>query len=251
MNSMSTNFFRHPLVVITFFFILLFAFFSFGPAFPISVLTQPKGQPLVVEGTGKATAVPDVATVSMGIEQAGTSLTQVEQSVSSKSKTLVEAMKKLGISDSDIQTTSYNVSPSYNYKNQPPNVTGYSVSVTYDVKIKNFDKVNDALAAATQAGATNVGSVNFEVDDQTKNKTLDQARADAVKDAKTKAESLAKAASVTLGRILNISETPVTTPVPLPLTAGGGTLATPEQNVQIQPGETEFSVSVSLTYEIR
>ncbi len=207
---------------------------------------------MVVTGEGKATAIPDIAKVSAGIQDSGTSLTQVQDSVNKKSQSLVSALKKLGIDDKDIKTTSYNIYPESDYESNPPKITGYRVSIDYEVTIKNIDKVNEALVTVTGAGANLVGNVSFDLSDEAETKALNEARGDAVEKAKKSAESLAKVSGVTLGKIVNISESQAGAPRPVMLLdkavgSGGGEPATPE----IQPGVTEVNLSVSLSYEIR
>jgi len=242
--------FKHPLTLIFSFFILLFAYSKFGPTIPFSVFSQDRGAPLVVEGTGEVSVVPDVAKVSLGIDESGATLDAVQKSANAKSKTLVDALKGLGIDEKDIKTTNYSVFPEYDYQGRTPRITGYRVSIAYEVKVKDFDKVNDVLVTVTSSGANVVGNVSFEVNAETKNKKMGEAREEAVKEAKQKAQSLASAAGVTLGKILNISETQQF-PGPIALREavgiGGAGVPTPD----ITPGETQFTVSVSVSWEIR
>ena len=241
---------KHPLILIASFFLLLAIFSRFGVKLPISVISQEKGQPLVVDGEGKVTAVPDTAKVTVGIEESGTSLKDVQKRASTKSKTLVDTLKKLGIDDKQIKTTSYNVYPEYNYESGTPRITGYKVSSSYEVTVKDFDKVNDVLVEAVNAGARVVGNISFEVNEETKGKLLDEARQKAVKEAKEKAQSLATAAGVSLGKILNISES-LNTPGPVPIALREAGIGGTEPRPEITPGETEISVVVSISFEIR
>jgi len=262
----SEKFLKHPLTLIASIFIFLLIFNSLGLKLPISVISQDRGAPLVVDGTGKVAVVPDIAKVTLGIEETGTNLLNVQKSVNQKSKDLVDALKKLGIDEKDIKTTSYNIYPEYNYgggvvplssagaeiapaPGRIPTISGYRVSIAYDVKVKDFEKVNDVLTTSTQKGANIVGNVAFEVNEDTKNDKLGEARTEAVKEAKQKAEGLASAAGVSLGKILNISESQE---FPSPVAfrdagVGGVPVPTPE----ITPGETEFTVTVSVSFEIR
>ncbi len=246
------NILKHPLVLLVSFFTLLFLFTKFGPNLGLSILSQEKGQPLIVQGQGKVAVAPDIAKVSLGIEETGSSLRAVQDSVNKKSKSLTDELKKLGIKEGNIKTTSYNLYPEYDYQGRPPRVTGFRVSITYEVKIPDFDKVNDVLVKATEIGANSIGNVSFEVNDKTKKEKLQEAREEAIKEAKDKAEGLAKAAGITLGEIVNISEQQGFEPRPIPLLEksgiGGDTqIAQPE----IAPGETELSVIVSLSFELR
>jgi len=122
------------------FFILLFVFAKWGPAINFSTTSQSKGEPFVVSGEGKVSVTPDVAKITFGIQENGQSLKQVQGEVNTKSKTLTAAVKKLGIADSDIKTTSYNVYPQYDYTNSNQKITGYQVSTDYQITVKDFDK---------------------------------------------------------------------------------------------------------------
>jgi len=235
------------------FFILLFVYSKFGPSLPISVLTQTKGEPMMVSETGSATVVPDIAKLSLGIESQGQILKQVQDDVNTKSKQLTDTLTKLGVDKKDIKTTNYTVNPEYNYESQPFKINGYRVSTSYEVKITNFELVNDVLTAATDNGANIIGNINFEVNDETKTKLTQEAREEAVKLAKEKAEGLAKAAGITLGKIINVTESQgVNYPRPVmyakEMAVG---VADSAQVANVTPGETEISVTVNLSYEIR
>ena len=235
------------------FFVLLFVYSKFGPSLPISVLTQTKGEPLIVSETGKVTVVPDMAKVSFGIDAQGQNLKQVQTEVNAKSKTLTNSLKKLGVDEKDIKTTNYSVNPEYDYQSTPFKINGYIVSTSYEVKITDFEVVNDALVAATSAGANVIGDIIFEVNEKTKEEMTQKAREEAVKLAKAKAEGLANAAGINLGKIINISEsTGYDFPRPVmyskELSVGTGDSPT---FANVTPGETEISVTVSLSYEIR
>ena len=242
---------KTPFAIILSFFILLFIYSTFGPRLPISIITQQKGEPLIVSEEGKATAVPDIAKVSLGIEESGTSLKSVQDNVNKKSKNLVSELKKLGIEEKNIKTTSYNVYPEYNYESQPPKISGYKVSTNYEVTIDNFDKVNEVVVKATEVGTNVVGNISFDLKDETKQKALDQARELAIDKAQKKAKSLAKIAGISLGKIINISESQNNlTPRPIYTKAGAGldqAIAQPE----IAPGETEIFVNISISWEIK
>ncbi|MBU0998640.1 SIMPL domain-containing protein [Patescibacteria group bacterium] len=243
---------KSPLIIVITFFILLFLYSTLGPRLPISIITQQKGEPLIVTEEGSSTAIPDIAKVTLGIEENGTSLRSVQESVNKKSKSLVSELKKLGIDEKDIKTSSYNIYPKYNYDSEPPKISGYRVSINYEVTIDNFDKVNEVLVKATEVGANSIGNVSFDLKDKTKEKALDEARDIAIEKAKSKAKSLAKAANISLGRILNISESQDNSISPRPIYAKeeiglDQAIAQPE----ITPGETKITVNISISWEIK
>jgi uncharacterized protein YggE len=235
------------------FFILLFVYSKFGPSLPISVLTQTKGEPMVVSETGKETVVPDIAKVTLGIESQGQVLKNVQNEVNKKSKSLTDSLKKLGIDEKDIKTTNYSVSPEYDYQTTPYRINGYRVSTNYEVKITDFEKVNDVLSAATSSGANTIGNISFEVNDKTKEEVTQKAREEAVKLAKDKAQGLAKASGITLGKIINVTES-TGYELPRPVAYGKEmslNSADRPDVANVTPGETEISVTVSLSYEVR
>ena len=235
------------------FFILLFVYSKFGPSLPISVLTQTKGEPMMVSDTGKVTVVPDIAKVTVGIDEQGQNLKQVQDSVNKKSKALTDSLKKVGVNEKDIKTVNYSVNPEYNYQSQPFRINGYRVSTSYEIKITDFELVNDVLVLATESGANVVGNISFEVNEETREKKLQEAREMAVDKAKQKAEGLAKASGITLGKIINVTESmdldyprPIAYAKEMSLSSGDS----PEV-ANVTPGETEISVTVNLSYEIR
>ncbi len=202
-------------------------------------------------GEGKVSVTPDIAKVTLGIQESGISLKTVQDSVNKKSKTLIDSLKKLGIGEKDIKTTSYNVYPQYDYTIPNSKITGYQVSTSYEVTIEDFDKVNDVLVQATAAGANTASGITFEVNDETKAKKLQEAREEAVGVAKEKAQGLAKAAGISLGKIINITESQGGDEMrPMYATKDMAVGGSPTP-ADIQPGETEISVTVSLSYEIR
>ena len=235
------------------FFVLLFIFAKWGPAINFSTTTQTKGDPFVVQGTGKSFVAPDIAKIDLGIQESGANLKTVQDSVNKKSQSLVDQIKKIGVDAKDIKTISYYVYPQYDYTMPAQKITGYQVSTEYEVTIRDFTKINDLLATATSFGANTIGNVTFDLSDDLKNQKLDEARVQAVTEAKTKATGLAKAAGITLGKIINVSEnTPVDNrfyPVALNAVGAGGA----EKSVtppSVQAGTTELDVTVSLSYQV-
>lgn len=233
-------------------FVLLFIFAKWGPAINFNTTAHTSGEPFVVAGEGKVSVTPDIARITVGIQNSGISLKTVQSLVNTKSKNLTEAIKKLGVAEADIKTTSYNVYPQYDYSNPNPKINGYQVSTDYEITVRDFDKVNDLIIASTTSGANVVRNISFEVNDKTKKEKIQAARDMAVSEAKEKAAGLAKSAGITLGKIVNISENQmggIIRPVMFDkaLNAAGSAPATPE----IQPGQTEINVSVSLSFEVR
>lgn len=237
------------------FFILLFIFAKWGPAINFNTTSQTKGDPFVVTGEGKVFVTPDIAKITVGIQENGSSLKSVQDGVNKKSKALTDAIEKLGVDKKDVKTTSYNVYPQYDYLTSTTNrITGYQVSTNYEITVRDFEKVNDILVAATAAGANTIGNVSFDINEETKKAKLQEARELAVSEAKAKAEGLSKAAGITLGKVINVSEnqtTPEIRPLYAPQATDTTSLKAEAPTANVTPGETEISVTVSLAYEVR
>jgi uncharacterized protein len=234
------------------FFILLFVFAKWGPAINFSTITQTKGEPFVVQGSGKSYVAPDIAKVDLGIQESGVNLKTLQDSVNKKSQSLVDQVKKLGIDAKDIKTISYSVYPQYDYTAPTQKITGYQVSTSYEIIIRDLTKINDLLGSATSFGANTVGSVTFDLSDNLKNQKLQEARDQAVSEAKTKATGLAKAAGITLGKITNVSEETPSSIRPVAMNEmGGGVADKAITQPNVQTGTTEIDVTVSLSYEVR
>ena len=208
---------------------------------------------ITVVGTGKASGAPDVAHVNVGVETQGPSLQQVVDDNKTKMATLLAALKAQNIADKDIRTSNYSV---YVENQQPPQpaVEGtarpgpviYHVSNQVDVTVRDIAKLGDVLDKAVAAGANNVYGVNFSVDDPTKLQGM--ARANAIADAKARAQDLAGLTGLTLGDVISVSEV-ISSPSPVFAAAvEARSLAAP---VPIQPGELEVSMNVQVTYAIK
>ncbi len=202
-----------------------------------------------VSGTGRVFVTPDTAIASIGVEITAPTLAQATKESSEKMAAVLSAIKAQGVDAKDIQTTSYNVFPLTNNpkEGESPTVTAYRVSNLVSVKVRKVADVGKVLDAALAAGANSINSVFFTVDDPTK--AQDEARTLAVKDAMAKAQTLATAAGVKVGKLFAISEVTGTV---IPLyrgafesapAAGGG--AGP-----IETGSTEITVNVELHFEI-
>jgi uncharacterized protein len=239
--------------LIFFFFILLFSFAKFGPGIPLSVnqTTTTKPEPFMVSAEGKATGVPDVAEISLGFTTTSPAVATAQNQANQTINGITAAVKKLGIADADIRTTNYNLRPDYDYQAKPQRITGYSIDVNIQVKVRDFAKINQVIDAGTANNANQVGNLNFTFADAEKYQA--QARRVAIDNAKKKAADIAAASGLSLGKLINVSENSANFPRPMlaldktsSAGLGGGIAPT-----QIEPGSSEITVSVTLSYETR
>lgn len=244
-GNFSNKFFLFPLVTVATLIIGLFIFAKFGPGLPLSVVTTTKTDLFTVTGEGKATAVPDIAQINLGITANAATVSQAQSQANSVINKISSDLKKLGVGDKDIRTTSYNLRREYD-----KSIGGYVVDINLLVKLRQFDKLDQAIDVATKDGANQVGGLSFTLDDATREKVENDARSQAIAAAKRKAEQIAKESGITLGRIINVSENNNfgIRPIPMMAKAIDSAESVP---TQIEPGQSEISVTVALSYETR
>lgn len=223
---------------------------------PVPMIAQ--GNTLLsVSAEGKTSRRPDMATFSAGVASTGKTAGEAMAANAADMNRVVAALKKAGIADKDIQTSNLSLNPIYAdnsrtppdaYGQQLPRIIGYSANNNVTVKQRNvaeFGKVIDTLVAA---GANQVNGPSFEVDDS--DAATDEARIEAMKKARARAELYARAAGLRVVRIVSISEGGGYTP-PMPVMyaraaaadMGGG--PTP-----VQAGQVELSAGVNVLFEL-
>lgn len=221
---------------------------------------SPAYNSITVSGKGEAFAVPDLATFSFSVSADAKSVSEAQSQVTKKIDAIVSSLKDLGIDEKDIKTTDYNVYPKYVYGSSPcsPNYCppskqtqdGYTATHSISVKVRKTDDAGAALAAAGDAGATNLSGVSFTIDDV--DKLTAEARATAIKDAKDKAEVLSDELGVHLVRVVSYSDGAEGNPMPYySAQATGGVAIDQAKAPSLPTGENKISVVVSVTYEIR
>lgn len=212
-----------------------------------------------VQGEAKVVAKPDVATFSFGIiTQGGTNVGALQKENSKKAEQAVVFVKSKGVADKDIETSQYSVRPEYQHFNcennvcPPPKIVGYRVEQQVAVKVRKFDTISELLGGVVERGANNVSQLQFVIDDPEALRT--QARVEAIKRARAKAEILADAADVDVGRLLAIDDGFV--PPPMPVEPYARTMMMAQEKAAdaalppIEPGSTEVRATVTLRYEI-
>lgn len=208
---------------------------------------------ITFDGEGKVYAKPDLAIVQLGVSSEATTSESVVKDNNNKMNAITAAIKVLGVADADIQTTNYNLSPKYNYTDSKGSfIDGYTLEQDIQIKIRDFDKISDVIQKATSLGANTINQLQFTIDNPDKLKA--QATDIAISNAKEKAANIANTSGLKLGRLVNVYEGGgVITPTPIYSTAekstgmgGGSDITAPN----IQTGQQEITVDMSLTYQI-
>lgn len=202
-----------------------------------------------VSGTGEVYAKPDLGMVSFSVVSDGATVEAALKDNTSKMNAVIAATKGQGVDDEDLKTTGFNVSPRYNYEEKTGNRTlvGYEVNQQLQVKIRNLDKAGAILSAATAAGANDIGGLQFTIDDEEEVKN--QARTEAINDAKAKAKELASQLGVKLGKISGFNENGMY-PVYENTKAMSAISSVAPAAPDIQTGQNRITSNVTIVYEL-
>jgi len=198
-----------------------------------------------VAGHGEVKGRPDTATVQIGVESEAATAKEALAQNTAQAQAIQQKLKELGVAEKDLQTSNFNVNPTYG--NDGRQVTGYRVSNSVTVTIRNLDQAGALLDQVVQAGANSIYGISFSVADP--QKLFEQARQQAMADAKARATQLASAGGSAIGDVLVINENVNAPPVPFPMAARAE--AAQDTAVPVQPGEQSFSVDVQVTYGLR
>lgn len=206
---------------------------------------------ITVSGQGKIYAKPDIALISLGVKTEGLTVSDVTKKNTNKMNSVIDAIKSLKIDEKDIQTTSYNLDPLYNWTEKEGRIfEGYSLTQQIQIKIRDFTKIGDVLSAGTDNGANLVNALQFTIDEP--EQLRQEARAKAIKEAKSNAKNLAKESGIKLGKIVNVYENYNPYPVMYSMDKVGGMGGGVESSVpSIQPGQQEINVTINLTYQVK
>ena len=201
-----------------------------------------------VTGEASISVPPDLAQLDAGVASDGKTAREASEANNAAMAKVLAALKGAGIDDKDVQTSRLSLQPQYAQNRSGPSpITGYRASNRVTVKLHDVSKVAGVIDALVGAGANDVGNVNFTVEHPSK--LLDQAREQALADAKRKAEIYAKAAGVMLGTPIAIAEGGAPAPMFRAKMAGAPmAMAAP---TPIAQGEETLSVTVSASWAIK
>jgi uncharacterized protein YggE len=207
--------------------------------------------PAAISVTGEATVSvpPDLAQIDGGVSSDAKTAREASDANNAAMGKVLLALKRAGIEEKDIQTSRLSLQPQYapalpGRQLTQPVIVGYLASNRVTIRVRDVSKVATVIDTLVSAGANNIGGVNFMVSQASK--LLDDAREQAVADARRKAEIYAKAAGVTLGAPLSISEEGAPGPMPFRKMSTGMAAAVP-----VAQGEETLAVTVSVSWAIK
>lgn len=212
---------------------------------------EPSAKPehtLSVSGTGSVSVKPDLADVTVGVTVQRDTAGAAAADVANVMDAVITAVKALGIAEEDIQTTSLSLSPVYDYDRTPYRLVAYTATNLVTVTVRDITQAGPVIDAATGAGATDVNNITFRVADQAAAET--QAREQAVRAARAKADTIAAAAGTEITGIISISETSSPTPYPMFYGREAAADLAGAAPMPVMAGTIDVEVSVAIVYSI-
>lgn len=237
--------------IATIFLILIGILVFSNVIYNVQSLPQNAPHQMMVQAEGKAFVVPDIAKASFGVTTEGKDIKEITKTNTDKMNKIIEDIKNAGVKTEDIQTTSFNLAPQYNWTNAGQVFLGYSLQQQVLVKIRDFTKVGEILSLATNDGATEIGSLQFEVDD------LDtfyaKARREAIEKAKAKAQSLSQQSGLKLGKLIEVQDNADSITPPVAYSTPFSAVEDSKQTItpQIELGQQEITITAYLTYIVK
>jgi uncharacterized protein YggE len=216
--------------------------------------SQPGASGVTVEGTGRAVGTPDVVVLTMGVDVEQPTVEAARDAAARAQDGVLQSLRGNGVAEKDIQTVQFSVQPVYDFVQTGPGqpgrqtIRGYRVTNQVRVEIRQIAQAGKIIDDATRAGGNQVTmrGINFTIADPAELQKA--AREEAVRDARERAEELARHSGVSLGELVSIMEVSGARPViqsAIPRAPATGEASTP-----IQSGELEVVVQVSAVWSI-
>ena len=228
-----------------------------GTASPLLAQEPPTVSRIEVEGEGTVYRAPDLATTQLTVLRnaptAAEGLAEVNKAIGDVSA----AMAEFGVEKRDLRTVGFQISPQYQYDNRqdgpqaPPKLVGYEVRNTLSVKVRDLSKLGALLDKAVTLGVNEGGSIQFEIDNPTE--ATQEARRLAVVDAKARAQTLAEASGLKLGRVLLIQDGAIRREPspPIPFAEMKLAAAPASGRVPVEIGENAVRADIRVVYEMQ
>ena len=208
------------------------------------------GTRLDISATGEATRVPDVAIISAGVVTKATTARAALSQNATQMERVRAALKRAGIADRDIQTSTINLNPEYRYAdNQPPTLTGYSATNQLNIRFRDIAKSGDILDALVAQGANSISGPNLTIDKP--DEATDEARTKALGVGRARAEQYARALGMRVVRLVSVSESGGGYAPPPPMPMAVMAQARERDYTKIDPGEQKLSVTLGMVFELQ
>jgi uncharacterized protein YggE len=236
---------------------------------PMPTLTIGPEQTLLnVMAEGRSRRQPDVANFSAGVVTQAKTAGEAMAANAERMEAVIAALKRAGVAERDIQTATLSLQPQYYYPQpeprvervpgaqppepQPPRIIGYEARNNVQVRVRRLTEMGKVIDTLVTAGANQVDGPHFMLDEP--DAALDEARADAMRNARQRAELYARTAGLRVGRIVSINEQggyfPVSQPIFVTAAGGAGAPPPPPPPSPVQPGEVQLGVNLSVQFAL-
>ncbi len=209
---------------------------------------------ILVNGEGRVDIAPDMAILSLTVTREADTARSALDANSAAMNEVITAMKAEGIDTRDLQTSRFSIQPRYSRpapkpsgEREPPQIIGYTVRNSLTVRVRDITTVGAVLDKSVTLGVNEGGNIRFTNADPSA--AIEKARTRAVKDAIAKANTLATAAGVKTGKLLEISEQSFS-PRPVAMAAAEMSMARSASSVPVAAGENTYKVMVNVSYAI-
>lgn len=209
---------------------------------------------ILVTGEGSVDIAPDMAVLSLTVTRQAETARAALDANSSAMKEVQAAMKSAGVDQRDLQTSGFSIQPNYFYppqqpsgKREPPEIVGYTVRNSLTVRVRDISSVGLILDKSVSLGVNEGGNITFTNDDPSE--AIKKARVKAVQHALDKAKTLAGAAGVKIGQILEISEQSYS-PRPMSMARAEVSMGRAADAVPVATGENTYRVTVNVSFAI-
>jgi len=208
------------------------------------------GTRLDVNASGEVTRVPDLAIISAGVVTKAATAGSALQQAATRMQRVRAALKAAGVEDRDIQTSNISLNPEYRYvNNQPPQLTGYGATNTVTVRFRDIANAGKILDALVKEGANQINGPTLTIDKP--EAALDEARAQATAKGRARAELYARSMGMRVARVVAVSESGFSHPVPPPMPMMERAMAGQAADSKIDPGEQKLQVNLAMTFELQ
>jgi len=205
---------------------------------------------LNVNGEATINAVADQVSIYVVIDTLKDTAQESKDKNAEISERVLDALSSIGIKRSEIETSSYNIYPEYDWVLGSQKLKGYKTSNILKIKTTDFNKVGKIVDASVDAGATAIQSINFELSQEKQNQVKTEAISKATQDARIKAEATAQGLNAKLGKVKSVTISDYNYyPIPIYVLESGADVKQ-AVSTEILPTSLDVRASVSVVFEI-
>lgn len=228
----------------------------------VKIVDANEGNTITVTGDSEVFAKPDIATITFSVRAEDPDLVKAQADAEVKVAEAIKAVKDSGVDEKDIQTTYYNAMPIYDWDQKcgvygcesgERKLKGYEVNESVSIKVRDLTKASSIIGLIGSAKVTDIQGPNFDIEDR--DALMEDARKEAIDEAKSKAKDLANELGVNLGKIVSFNDGG-NDGYAVPMMYGAKDMAVSESSAgavapTLAEGQNRIYSSVSITYKIK